>query len=626
MSTISSHQHFRWLNLLTRHLATSAGNSTPVAQAGANGQSKPYEAPALAQAAQASTIVQLEAPGQPVGPTMIQVEAAELATKTSSAETQVAHEALTKDTHMSVQERSPGRSVVRNRMRCKKVRLVINSRAGHNFTRISEVLAVFSAAGWRTDMAVKLYGGHTMELATRAAEEGYDLVIAYGGDGTVNQVVNGVMAANGKRQPGIVGVLPGGTANQWVTETSEPIDPVKAALSLIDSDVGMVDLGRIQVQELKFPNTNQEGQRQQKKDRKAQKRKVKQPSRVENYFLLTAGLGIDAAVISHTSKTMKQRVGRLAFDLAAAEVLPEKHAFPIEIASIEADGATVLWSGEAFQVILGNTRRYADVVEMTPDAYIDDGKLDLCVITEGNTLATLEQILSFLFRRRPDSNTCRNFQCAHFLITVPASIHLQLDGSSVQLDDYLSKADREALQRVPDRAQVMVSYRFDAMPHALWVALPETYDNTLFEHSRGDPRGRPGNNSQVDEQRPGVGARFIAPEPHDGRHEEIQREASDDLVNTLLENGYKVTITGVVMAPGKRQRYVIAGHTAKRQTGETKSVAIRIDEDATVLSRTGEHVPHGDVLSVQGGAEVIVVGKKNKRGVIKARYVMLPSF
>ncbi|TMF46188.1 MAG: hypothetical protein E6I32_11960, partial [Chloroflexi bacterium] len=137
-------------------------------------------------------------------------------------------------------------------MRCKKVRLIINPRAGHNFTRISEVLAVFSAAGWRTDMAVKLYGGHTMELATRTAEEGYDLVIAYGGDGTVNQVVNGVMAANGKRQPGIVGVLPGGTANQWVTETSEPIDPVKAALSLIDSDVGMVDLGRIQVQELKF--------------------------------------------------------------------------------------------------------------------------------------------------------------------------------------------------------------------------------------------------------------------------------------------------------------------------------------------------------------------------------------
>jgi len=104
----------------------------------------------------------------------------------------------------------------------------------------------------------------------------------------------------------------------------------------------------------------------------------------------------------------------------------------------------------------------------------------------------------------------------------------------------------------------------------------------------------------------------------------VQREPSD-LVNTPLEHGYKVTITGVVMAPGKRQRYVIAGQTVKQQTGETKPVAIRIDKDATVLMPTGEHIPHADVLKVQGGAEVIVAGKKNKRGVIKAKQVMLLS-
>ena len=104
----------------------------------------------------------------------------------------------------------------------------------------------------------------------------------------------------------------------------------------------------------------------------------------------------------------------------------------------------------------------------------------------------------------------------------------------------------------------------------------------------------------------------------------MQREPSD-LVNTPLEHGYKVTITGVVMAPGKRQRYVMAGYTVKRQTGETKPAAIRIDEDAVVLSRTGERVPLADVLKVQAGAEAIVLGKKNKRGVIKAKQVMLPS-
>jgi hypothetical protein len=103
------------------------------------------------------------------------------------------------------------------------------------------------------------------------------------------------------------------------------------------------------------------------------------------------------------------------------------------------------------------------LVVLSPDAVaspyvqIEYGWPGLCVITEGNMLATLEQMVSFLFRRRPDSNSTRNLQGAHFLITVPASIHLQLDGSSVQLEDYLSRADREALQQAPDRAQVMVS-------------------------------------------------------------------------------------------------------------------------------------------------------------------------
>ena len=82
-------------------------------------------------------------------------------------------------------------------MRCKKACLVINPRAGQNIAKIPDVLAVLSAAGWKTEIAIKEYGGHTMELATKAAEDGYDLVIGYGGDGTLNQVVNGVMNTRG---------------------------------------------------------------------------------------------------------------------------------------------------------------------------------------------------------------------------------------------------------------------------------------------------------------------------------------------------------------------------------------------------------------------------------------------
>jgi diacylglycerol kinase family enzyme len=281
-----------------------------------------------------------------------------------------------------------------------------------------------------------------------------------------------------------IGVIPGGTSNQWASETSVPVDPVKAALALIESNVHTVDLGRLQVQEILFPNHTQESQQQQQNRQKTQKSKAKQPSSQVNYFLLTAGLGFDASVISHTSKGLKQRVGSLAYDLAAAESLPEQHAFPIEVMIVE-DGQDqpMVWSGDAYQVILGNTRRYANAIELTPDVYLDDGKLELCLITAGNSISSLQQISSLSFKHKPDTLSAKHFLATHYLITLPASVHIHLDGSAVQLEDYLNKSDRDALRQEQHREQVMVKYRFDAIPHALRTAIPRIYDNTLFEHA-----------------------------------------------------------------------------------------------------------------------------------------------
>jgi YegS/Rv2252/BmrU family lipid kinase len=497
-------------------------------------------------------------------------------------------------------------------LRCKKAYLIINPRAGHNFTRIADVLAVLSAAGWKTGMAVKQYVGHATELATGAAEQDYDLVIAYGGDGTINHVVNGVMSAKGKGLRKAIGVIPGGTVNQWAAETSVPVDPGKAALALIDSNVRTVDLGRLQVQAIQFPNQTQQSQQQLQKGKKTRKSKAKQPASRENYFLLTAGLGIDASVISHTSKGLKQRVGPLAFDLAVAESLPEQHPFPVEITIVEeGQDHPVSWSGEAYQVILGNTRRYANALELTPDVHLDDGKLELCVITEGNTLTTLQQISSLLFRHKPDPITARHFLATHFLITVPASIHMHLDGSAVQLEDYLNKSDREALLQAQNIEHVKVTYRFDAVPHALRMAIPRTYDNTLFEHA-----ARQEESSTGDQQR--------AQKDTTKHHVTLQSESSD-LINMLQEQGYQVKVNGVGQVSNKRQTYIIAGSTVRQRTGETIPVAVRIDNDTIILSQTGAHAALAQIQMLSDGAVVIAHGKKNKRGVIKAKHVVLPD-
>src|SRR5436305_9660933 len=98
-------------------------------------------------------------------------------------------------------------------MHHQRVCLVINPRDGQNLSKLTGILAVFAAAGWHTDIVLKEYGGHTMELATNAATRGYDQVIAYGGDGTLNQVVNGLM--NAKKYTSRVGTIPDRTVNKW---------------------------------------------------------------------------------------------------------------------------------------------------------------------------------------------------------------------------------------------------------------------------------------------------------------------------------------------------------------------------------------------------------------------------
>jgi len=210
-------------------------------------------------------------------------------------------------------------------MKCKRASLVINPRAGENLAKLSGVLAVFAAAGWRTDLALKEYGGQSMDLAARAAEAGSDLVIAYGGDGTLNQVVNGVMHAKG--QHSIVGLIPGGTANVWAGEINMPGDPVKAALTLVDSDARKVDLGHVEVEDVAFPNTPQDDHHQQGKQ--SRKKNAKATSKAKHHFLLMAGLGIDAAVMGHVSKSLKYQVGALAVGVSAAEELPKQNRFPM---------------------------------------------------------------------------------------------------------------------------------------------------------------------------------------------------------------------------------------------------------------------------------------------------------
>ena len=326
-----------------------------------------------------------------------------------------------------------------------------------------------------------------------------------------------------------------------------------------------------------------------------------------------SGLGIDAAIMARVNKNLKHHIGVAAVGITATEQLPEQRVFPVEIRIKDKENDTEqVWKGEALQIVIGNTRRYANTVEMTADASIDDGKLDACVITAGDPLSTVQQIASLVFRRKPDNSTTEFFRGAQILICVPASIGLQLDGSTVKLKDFLSKSDRKALGSVGDKQKVMVTYQFSAIPQALQAAIPRTYAGPLFEKSDNDEalQSAREDTKNASSQQP----------PTSSKSE--QRQLSEQN-NALLEHGRKVSVVGVAIHPDKKQTFIIAGTTSKKSTGETIPVAICADDNTALLKQTGELASSSDVEHLQENAEIVVEGKKSKRGVIHATHMVI---
>src|SRR5947209_3764858 len=129
--------------------------------------------------------------------------------------------------------------------------LIVDLRDGVNIPNVSDMIAVLAAAGWKVDIALKAYGGETMQLASKASKQGYDILITFGGDGTLNQVVNGVLNSGGRAE---VGIIPGGTANEWATESGVPMAPFQGTLALVNSEARAVDLCFMDVRGRVYPD------------------------------------------------------------------------------------------------------------------------------------------------------------------------------------------------------------------------------------------------------------------------------------------------------------------------------------------------------------------------------------
>lgn len=117
--------------------------------------------------------------------------------------------------------------------------LVVNPHATTTTVPGRDVIARAMASEVKLDVLETAHRGHAAEAAEQAVLDGVELVVAHGGDGTVNEVVNGVLAATGGRAGDeldgpVVGVVPGGSANVFARALGLPVDPMAATAALLD--------------------------------------------------------------------------------------------------------------------------------------------------------------------------------------------------------------------------------------------------------------------------------------------------------------------------------------------------------------------------------------------------------
>jgi diacylglycerol kinase (ATP) len=208
--------------------------------------------------------------------------------------------------------------------------------------------------------------GDARRFAQAAVATGYDIIAAAGGDGTVNEVLNGI----GDEPDGFtrtrLGVLPLGTVNVFARELKIPTRLERAWQVLKRGHERNMDLGRVDFQE--------KGQPQHR------------------YFMQLAGAGLDARAIELVSWKLKKTAGPLAYVVAGFQALQETQP---EL-RITSGGQTV--TGEL--ALLGNGRLYGGPFEIFPGAQLDDGRLHACVFPRVNTPSLMRLVPGLLLRKK----------------------------------------------------------------------------------------------------------------------------------------------------------------------------------------------------------------------------------
>ncbi len=265
-------------------------------------------------------------------------------------------------------------------------RLILNGKKADR-PDVREAVKAVRAAGHDLDVRVTWERGDAMRVVAEAAREGVPRVIAGGGDGSVNEVANGLMAVDVAMWPAM-GILPLGTANDFATACRVPADPLAALMLAVTGESRPVDLGRCN----------------------------------DSFFANVASGGFGAAVTADTPVELKNFLGGGAYTLMG--LVKAVHFTPYACLIRTPDGEV---AGNVVVGAICNGRQAGGGQPLAPEALLDDGLLDIVSLREFPASAAA-QVVAEILAHRGHGQYVERIRVPWMEVTAPAAVPVNLDG------------------------------------------------------------------------------------------------------------------------------------------------------------------------------------------------------
>jgi diacylglycerol kinase (ATP) len=275
----------------------------------------------------------------------------------------------------------------------KKIRLILNPITNHGRSVPAAAALRPLTAGLEAEWIQTDGPRHAVELARTAGEQGCDLVVAAGGDGTVHEVINGLMQVPEKKRPAL-GILPLGSGNDFAHILGIPEDPALALTACLNGQPITLDMGSVR-----------DGQ-----------------DRLE-YFNNTLGIGFDAVVTIHTRRMTKVH-GFMMYLLATLQTI-FRNFTPMDL-HVETDQES--WDQSTIMLTLGNGPREGGGFIVTPQAKLDDGLLNYASIRKISRLTMLRLVPEVMKGTHARFKQVRMGTFRKMTVASPQPLYVHCDG------------------------------------------------------------------------------------------------------------------------------------------------------------------------------------------------------